>query len=134
MSIATWSAKFYPVAASRKTTRKQALKQSIRKWSGLDPVKLAEHGVAPLYFKPDNTRYLVDSASNTFEMNDQTCALCAISTSFSSCDNCPLYESRGETPCFRKLTDENISPWAAWTDVGNHLPMLEALKKAKDYV
>lgn len=134
MSIATWSAKFYPIAANDKTTRKKALKQSIRKWSGLNPVKLAEHGVAPLYCPDVNARHLIDAANNTFEMNDQTCALCKITTGFAGCGNCPLYESRNEIPCFMKLIDENISPWEAWTRTGDHLPMLEALKKAKDYV
>lgn len=123
-SAEDWIDKYYPTPAS-KVSFGDALEHSIRKWEGLDPKVLEEHGlesygplICPIGY---NTAVLL-------VIDDESCALCR-TTPDDSCEGCVLYHSRGDKPCDVTLPEEETNPYDAFCEHSDNKPMLEALKK-----
>ena len=133
MSLKTWKAEYYPTEAYEATDNDlQAALHSLKKWEGLTPRNLAEHGgVASdgeLIFKGDE-----------FELSDENCALCQRSElEFGQqdgyCAKCPLWKVRGEMECYKKLPSEGLSPWHTMLEHGDPRPMIYWLKKTVEHV
>lgn len=97
MSVESWMAEFYPVAADDVVAMRDALTHSLTKWTGALPQNCAKHGVTyfnhcifvqDVYGGRDRTQPFVGFASNT-------CALCTqhldrSKSPESQCATCPF--------------------------------------------
>lgn len=130
MSLKTWKKEFYPTPAN-KTTKKNAVAHSLRKWIGLLPENRKKHN---MIFDPGSSYYDIceknkdDSYSNNFfSIDDTSCALCHHYI-YEDCKNCPLYKVVG-TACNNH--ENKKTPYEIYTETGNPKPMIAALKKAQ---
>jgi len=118
MSFESWKEEYYPVPADE-VDPEDALEHSIRKWDGLSEENCHKHDIDLLDVDCD------------LPVEGSTCALCQIHNPEAfdkdKCVGCPLYKDLGKA-CF---TGEN-SPWSSWVKFDNNVPMLEALKRARD--
>lgn len=116
MSIASWKAEFYPTLAWEQTEA-TAVDHSIQKWEGLTADNLAKHGVECGQFGD-----LRDAAGDEFYVDAASCSLCAVYwTEDDGCEECPILCRDGRYG----------SPFYAFIDHGNPVPMLNLLKKVK---
>ena len=133
MSLETWSEEYYPVQAGVATdSDAKALEHSLRKWRGLLPEALKEHGVelADVF----GVINVVDSGRrrmSAIPINDRTCALCCRHPE--DCSKCPLCEWRG-VPCDMELEDGKNSPFNALRDHYDPKPMIALLEAAEKLV
>lgn len=116
MSKKSWKQEYYTVPA-QKVKECNALQHSLQKWIGLRQENLAKHGIK---YPP----IAVDSG---------TCALCRHYISV-DCFECPLAQSRNETPCDRTTVDEEVSPYRAYRQKDGPEKMIIALQKAIVYL
>jgi hypothetical protein len=133
MSLSTWKKEFYPISAS-KCSKKNAAAHSLKKWEGLIKKNLKKHSLAidpPELYDPKNEEN--SYSENCFEFNETTCSLCVKYYSDEnwspdnddlSCKKCPLYKVLGNMSC-----TERGQPYYTFTDTGNPVPMINALKK-----
>ena len=121
MSLATWTAKFYPVTVVH-VSKKTAAAHALRKWEGFRRQNRNAHQVGAVL--------LQRTLSGT-----STCALCQYYFEMpATCVACPLNKVRGNKPCWDARSDERDSPYHAWMEKTNPLPMIRWLKKAVKYV
>jgi hypothetical protein len=132
-----WERNFYPVPAST-VPKEHAIEHSLRKWQGMRPAILSEHGVIR------SLNMLVDrrSGAHILSVDTQSCALCqhhyraTLERDPSSdgnepgrCPSCPLVAVLGRA-CDAD-PDEGVSPWDAWAhEERDPEPMISALKSA----
>ncbi len=126
MSIESWNSEFYPVPADQ-VSKEDALDHSSLKWEGLRPENLERHEVSLLDDR------IVDADSSGIRIDSSSCALCFHFDSEEYCPGCPIYESRGRR-CDWRLRGEVLHPWGYFSKFNNPLPMIEALRKAKEFV
>lgn len=125
MSIKSWKEKYYPTPASAPTTMLAALKHALRKWKGLYPSTLKEHGL-----KIGEETELVGE-DGTFPVDTETCAVCSFVNV--DCRICPLYEVRGKK-CDTPSSWNIPSPYSSLTLYGDPVPMIGLLHEAIDLV
>ena len=139
MSVETWKKEFYRTSRKSdyfsKMSWLRALDHSIRKWSGLSPENLKKHKVRLI---DDDLANVDDEFGERFTFTADTCALCrkcdTPGLTGPDCEKCPLYKSLGNHQCDDNYQGANIifsSPYSKLYD-GEYLPMLNALKKAKE--
>ena len=119
MSLATWTAKFYPVTVVH-VSKKTAAAHALRKWEGFRRQNRNAHQVGAVL--------LQQAFSGT-----STCALCSHYFKIMErpqCQHCPLTKVRNGAPCWNTRDDERDSPYHAWMEKTNPLPMIHWLKKA----
>lgn len=124
MSLETWEKEYYPNDASSRWARRNPIEHSLRKWRGLFPGKLKEHGCEMSY----GYRVVDAATGDTFYVWDDTCALCVRFLRPSGdvrCLKCPLFMLRG-----RSCDDGNKSPYSVFIDTENPAPMIRLLEKA----
>lgn len=114
MSLATWTAEFYPVPADQ-VPAEEAVAHSLRKWRGLTKENLERHG---------GEINLCDAKFGTerIAIDVSTCALCIHYYNDGSCWKCPLKRLLGKK-CFRRG-----EPYHKWGCTGDPLPMIRALE------
>jgi len=139
MSIESWKEKFYTEDAyvvSQYADDLEMIDHCIKKWEGLRPENLKEHGLKQVMFKIIE----VNNEREYFYTDCNSCSLCQ-KYDENDCLECPITLSRGY-PCadegdWIEGTNEEErepAPWYQWTSGGNPEPMLKCLLKAKDYV
>ena len=117
---AIWLKKFYPVPSTR-CKKKDALTHSLRKWEGLRPEVLTEHGLTQgLYKLYDSNDEQVLSVTST------SCALChfyydAEASDEEACMLCPLF-------AVNKASCDDA--YQAFKGGGNPEPMITLIKQA----
>lgn len=111
MSMESWIAEFYPIAANKVNTPEAALEHSIKKWSGLTKENLQKHELYRV------TRHIGDECfDKVFHVGSDTCALCEVHDG--ECRKCILQNCNSE--------------YIAFTMGGDPLKMLALLRsKAK---
>ncbi len=120
MSLETWKARYYPIPADQ-TTKSDALFHSLRKWTGLLPAALAEHGLSSEH----GNVVEVAGRHDALGISAGTCALCwRFLGPSSGCSECPLRLHLG-----MRCDAGAASPWASWTRISDHRPqpMIDAL-------
>jgi len=115
MSLRTWKKEFYPVPAIKCTTKRSALRHSIKKWKGLLPENLSKHGV-----RSDPPNRCIGEDSGVFMISSGTCALCLRF----DCMDCALYTPRSHSGCQRY--------YAKWTVCDNPKPMIKFIRSRMD--
>lgn len=92
MSISTWKKEFYPEPPSENMTAEEATLHSILKWEGLTQENLEKHGLTLSHGVIYET---YGSEGNTFEIDQNSCALCVAFKGADEldCSSCPLYQS-----------------------------------------
>lgn len=137
MSLISWKEQYYGEdakdAAERGTL--EALRHSIKKWSGLTPEALAEHGVRirghalfdPTVVAKDYPPVPDLDSNDTFVVDTTTCALCVLHLR-NCCKTCPLFKLRG-VQCDDVCGGET-SPYGQFIIYGNTSPMLNLLWEA----
>lgn len=137
MSLESWKSVYYPLPASE-VKPEDALAHSLQKWKGLLPHALKEHDLLLSYtacsiFEREDPR-------NYFGINAGSCALCAVHfgnvdrDEEDDCSSCPLYKHRGGYACDERILlkdsslSERLSPWKAFSNQGDVLPMLALLE------
>jgi hypothetical protein len=128
MSLDTWKAEFYPITA-KECPVEQAIEHSLRKWLGLRPEALQQHGVRITCGNLANET----GDGRIFLISSSSCALCALHYAEDDdqpCASCPLAISRGGASCDGLAKGEKVAPWWVWGDEKDHEPMIAALEKA----
>lgn len=129
MGAKEWLATYYPAPASE-VHHEQALAHSLRKWEGLRPEVLKEHGLR------SNGYYLYGSGSDSsiLMLGESSCTLCA---SFyndhdreTPCAACPLAIARGGVPCDELMEGEGSSPWGHFAKTQDPEYMIGWLRRA----
>lgn len=118
MSLTTWKKEFYRTPAN-KTSKRYALKHSIKKWTGLLSKNRKKHKIKL------HSGTLRDINGNGLEIDDTSCSLC-VHYNFSGvdCSNCPLTSvSDDEHPCHKA--------YAYFMDTNKIAPMIKLLQKAQ---
>jgi hypothetical protein len=125
-----WLTTHYPVTAKDPEALAKPITHSLRKWEGLRPEVLNEHGLTK------DSMFIVSIAEKTtvLRISGDSCALCAKFTpeygqGWPDCSKCPLQKVRG-SDCDYPLRGEVRSPWSAWSYARNPEPMIEVLKQA----
>lgn len=119
MSIKTWKEEFYPVSATSRMSKRDAIEHSIKKWEGLLPENLKKHGVVI-----DGCGDIYDDETK-FEISDQSCALCQ--KYFGEyCIKCPLYEKLG-FECSKGAIEDGDG-WVSYMEEGDPELMLKNLR------
>lgn len=134
MSLESWKAEFYPIRAEN-VPKEDALEHSIRKWEGLRKENLEKHG---LY--KDCTAIYEESSFRSWYISSDSCALChqylnpngPFTSERDKCKECPLFKTNGNCRCDRSKT-QSESLFSSFTIHDNPEPMIEALKKAREY-
>src|SRR4030042_366937 len=123
MSLKTWKKEFYPIPAN-KVKKSDALDHSIKKWEGLTKSNLEKHHVT--FYSDFSGHGIIARNGDCLAVNGYTCALCS-KYDDNDCFNCPLCIYLG-SPC------DNLpgSPYKIFANTKNPLPMINALKKAKE--
>lgn len=144
MSLETWKAEFYPIAACD-TKEEDAIAHSLQKWKGLTHENLAKHNVRLNYYGWVVEKDAVDhSADRAVVINGSTCSLCHHFLNSASdenwdyeespCETCPLYKARGDVACDKERMDEEEAPWYEFRyETPNPDPMIFWLQKAVEY-
>ena len=144
MSFSTWKKEFYPVKAetiAKKGSEVDIVQHSLTKWIGLRPKNLAKHGMKRVEFDlisevDANFDEWPYCDKNSLSITDETCSLCQRyqyeeEDSDNSCETCPLYIVRKNTPCTSCEKDkERISPYSMFTVKGDPEPMIADLRRA----
>lgn len=135
MSMETWKAEFYPVAAEDCAKDDLSMiDHALLKWSGLSKENLNRHGLGAachgeIYFSDDEGRYL-----DGFLVGGNSCALClsySYSQGLSPCDKCPLKLVRDGFSCDRSHDEGSESPWESFTSDNDERPMIKLLEDAR---
>jgi hypothetical protein len=96
----------------------------LTKWKGLKTSNLEAHGISPA------------------EADEEVAESCALCRRFSSvwneqalpgCVSCPISKATGKA-CDRRDNSGKDAPWHRWTSCYDPKPMIEALKKARNWV
>jgi len=134
MTLASWKSVYYPVPAGAVEV-KDSTAHSLRKWEGLRPAVLKEHGLrvdACCLREIGTTRY---PGAGLLELGSISCALChhffnngPEVEDGEECRKCPLALSRGGVACDEQAQGEEIAPWAAFWRGQNPEPMIAALQ------
>lgn len=135
MSIETWKMEFYPVLATKRMSKINAIRHRLRKWEGLRPENLHKHGISAYVM----STIIQDSAGSTFVVDSSSCALCvkyADSGEF-ICEECPLFLTLGNRCDGSDLvrgsyTIDERFPWLMWFDQLDPEPMIASLQKSID--
>lgn len=120
MSYRTWEKKFYPKSASTKMSVRDAIKHSLRKWTGLLPENLEAHGLK------QDVRDIEDKKTGVAHLyiDSSTCALChQFIMVTSNCDGCPLRQSLGHR------CDVPGAPYGKFINHNDARPMVNSLQK-----
>lgn len=130
MSLSTWLAEHLPMSASSVRNYVDALRHSLRKWTGLRRTVLEKHGLEA------RKASIVDlQTCRLLPINSDNCALCHVTfivdVEGSDCVNCPLYQHLGRRCDCNK---EGESPFAAWVRRQDPEPMIRALKKSLEVI
>lgn len=129
MSLETWMKQFYPVHANG-VEEEDAIKHSLKKWTGLRATNLEKHGLT----HPPQSAEIYDSEGNSLNMTCSTCALCAYYLDHRSygydenCTKCPLFKVLNNNAC--DSAELGGGPYSEWVRRGNAEPMIKALRKA----
>jgi len=129
MSLTSWKKEFYSNIPDNGAgmTAKQAIKHSVKKWTGLLKKNLNKHQM----YQEEGVIY--DGDSNTFYIDDSSCALCEKYITYiearmgqpnTVCRKCPLYKSLG-----KECAVGASAPYNKWLSNGNATAMLKALQK-----
>lgn len=122
MSYKTWKAEFYPVEAVD-YPEDQAIEHSLQKWTGLLPENLRKHDIIlDGRYVGEYTDYellCVNFAAGEYD-DEGNCVV-------RECERCPLSQYLGR-PC----DESDNSPYKKFIDDGNPIPMIDALKAAKE--
>ena len=127
MSIKTWKEEFYPVSATSRMSKRDAIEHSIKKWEGLLPDNLKKHNVA--IGRYGDIHGDVHDDEIIFEISDQSCALCQKYFG-ECCIKCPLYEKLG-FEC-GKGEIEAGDGWESYMEEGSPELMLKNLRSLLD--
>ncbi len=134
MSQKTWLKEFYPKPAD-KTTKKEAIQHSVKKWEGLLPDNLKKHNVT---MNIDEVSVQDARGKEFLEVDQVTCSLChhyfKVKSQGHSCNQCPLFKVRNSVACcdegYYNQREEKDSPYGIMVEKGNPRPMLKWLRKA----
>lgn len=123
MSIETWLDEFYSdvYELDDDTPDIEAVKHSLRKWTGALPENLAKHDLHYVNWtiKPTDSGTIA-----AFRFDSESCSLCRLyMTKDEECGNCPLYQSAGYISC----DDSGLSAYRS--SKNDPTPMIEALQK-----
>lgn len=112
MTDSTWAREFYPIAAVHmlKSSDKECLEHSLRKWVGLRDVNLTKHLVKKPHFP-----------------SAQSCALCVKHLTDGNCNSCPICKIRDNLDC-----GDPEGPYQHYQDTQDPEPMIELLTLALD--
>jgi hypothetical protein len=128
MSLETWKAEFYPIPADEVPVE-DAVQHSLRKWRGLTKENLNKHGL-------NQEDYLIGEAEEDEDhppltIDDRSCALCHHFMD-GKCVACPLFKVLSKRCDDEENRSFKESPYGAFVEEGNPLPMIEALEKAAE--
>lgn len=120
-----WLDKYYPVPASEveiKGTELDCAKHCLRKWEGLRPCVLSQHGLV------SNSVYVrtCDTRVTTINIDAYTCALCLLHDH--NCSECVLERQFG-SGC-----NPTSSAYGLFRETGNPEPMIKLLKIAVNFL
>lgn len=121
MTLQTWKQISYPIDASE-TQEEEAASHSLRKWIGLRPESLTEHGL----YKNASAIFPFVNDRQVMFIDDSSCALCyhhLNAKNEPTCENCPLYKELGGHAC----DGTEDSPYGIWKRTGDPEPMIAAL-------
>jgi hypothetical protein len=121
MSLKSWKEEFYSIAADEVADNDlDAVRHSIKKWTGLLPYNLEKHEVA--LDEDFDIIYYKDSDAERFTIDSVTCALC---NKYYPCDDCPLFLYLG----YRCDYDHSgtTGPYQRFKTNGNPQDMIDAL-------
>lgn len=118
MTIKTWMKEFYPKKPSKRMSRIDAIKHSIRKWEGLTEGNLKKHDVYSSYCND-----CLEDDKSDFVISMDTCSLC-IKYFDDDCEKCPLYIKLGHSCGSACKTDG----WCVWAAKANPDLMIKNLK------
>lgn len=123
MSFETWLDEFYSdvYELDEDTPDIEAVKHSLRKWTGALPENLAKHELryAAWTILPNCSK---DYAS--FRFDSESCSLCHLyMNEGGDCSACPLYQSAGYVSC------DSAGSSAYRASKNDPTPMIEALQK-----
>lgn len=124
-----WKQEYYPVPAGA-VTREEAAAHSLRKWEGLRPEVLREHG---LYVRNAVLRY--GEHQTLLSIDAFSCALCvhhALQIDGDGCRSCPLFQVLGNRTCDGQEEEEypNTAPYSIFANTDDPEPMIAALRLA----
>ena len=140
MSIETWKAEFYPIAAEH-TNKGGAIDHSLQKWLGLRPENLAKHEVE--LFEGMVIELGDADCINAVVIDGGSCSLCHHYLDHdwdendheTACYDCPLCKVRGGQ-CDDEIEEEwendKLAPWQAFTRDEDREPMIIWLTKTKE--
>lgn len=134
MTMTRWKRQYYPTPADKPMTDLEAVAHALRKWKGLMPAILADHG---LTFDEGHRAIVNKHKSSVFYLNGTTCALCEVHRNDDengSCRGCPLFEVRGGVQCDDTMPYEKMSPYDAMCEKQNPRPMIMWLEMARAHV
>lgn len=136
MSLETWKAEFYPIAACD-TKEEDAITHSLQKWKGLTPYNLTKHNV-----RLTDYAWVIDpetsepNRSTGLKVDGDSCSLChhfllsGDEYEDSACETCPLYKARDGVACDQERDDEEEAPWYEFrSETANPTPMIFWLEK-----
>lgn len=116
MSFKSWRRGFYPYPASRPKTALKALEHSLRKWLGLRPEYLKEHGCV---LANEKGRIYVSHPHERghLDIDALSCALCHLFLNDcrnDDCRKCPLFKHLAKTCAAPKMPydifEETLDP------------------------
>lgn len=124
MSIRSWKKEFAPGSPEMISKRSdlEMLKWCLQKWIGLAKENLQKHNLR----KVGN---ILCCKTEIYPVNATTCPLCLLSMRH-DCENCPIYETRGDVSCDDVTDLEDRSPFVCWVDLGYPEPMIDAISEA----
>lgn len=128
MSIETWLNEFYSdvYELDDDTSDIEAVKHSLRKWTGALPENLAKHD---LFYTERRIMPNDDTIEIVFCFDSESCSLChlymndGINIDDHECSTCPLYQSAGYVSC------DSAGSSAYRASKNDPTPMIEALQK-----
>ncbi len=131
MSWETWKALYYPVEADEVKGRIETTQHSLRKWEGLRPDVLKEHGLE--LCRGQLNEWISETAVSTrLWISGDSCALCKQfdGAGEGDCEQCPLAMVREGVTCVRSMRQEESSPYAHFMDNKDPEPMIQWLQAA----
>jgi len=131
VSLASWKCEFYtPVSKVKKC---DAAAESLRKWEGLRPENMKQHGLEWFGHRIRQT----NQPSSSIAIDDSSCALCWFFVGYwhasFPCETCPLSIVRGNIACDRQGSQETSDPYHRGAYDHDPRPMIRWLKKAVAY-
>lgn len=127
----SWRKIYYPIEASEaaKGSMLDAVKHSLKKWTGLTKANLKKYGLRNAYG-------LIGTKYQPYEFwaDDDTCSLCnKYLHKDGNCRKCPLYIVRDGVQCDSQMDAEKESPYGLFIAKGKPTQMIKWLRKAKKY-